>query len=375
MGTPLWTQGDRNGRPVEFGETVLGALSSTGQVDAYRFDSRACDVLVIPFAPTASGATALQVDLEDLTGAVLATASGNTGTLGLTVPSAGRHLLLVRSAGPAQAGSYELTLERTLDPGEITAVAVGESMAGSIGRTEIDVYGFAAHVGDALAIPFARTTQGDFSLQLQLRDATGAVVATAGGRSGTLAFDVPTDGVYLLWVRNPGLGEPGSYGFTLGRLDPNNPDFDADGLTDAAEIALGTNPLNPDTDGDGFKDGLEVKVGSDPLDASSGLDPVAYGQATTASIDPGGDVDGFTFEGSAGDMIRLRMVGGAGIGDNFNPRLELYDAQGQRLSVSPDNDYSALIELTLPATGTYYVLASDDNAYEGGSYDLSLEKL
>ena len=35
-------------------------------------------------------------------------------------------------------------------------------------------------------------------------------------------------------------------------------DNDGDGLTNGAEMALGTNPNNPDTDGDGFTDGQEV---------------------------------------------------------------------------------------------------------------------
>ncbi len=47
---------------------------------------------------------------------------------------------------------------------------------------------------------------------------------------------------------------------TLG-TDPNNPDTDGDGLLDGAEIhSYNTNPKNPDTDGDGLKDGDEVKT-------------------------------------------------------------------------------------------------------------------
>jgi hypothetical protein len=44
------------------------------------------------------------------------------------------------------------------------------------------------------------------------------------------------------------------------------PDTDADGLPDAAEWVIGTDPNNPDTDGDGIPDGLEVRQGSNPLD-------------------------------------------------------------------------------------------------------------
>ena len=43
-------------------------------------------------------------------------------------------------------------------------------------------------------------------------------------------------------------------------------DEDGDGLTNARELALGTDPYRPDTDGDGYSDGEEVAAGSDPLD-------------------------------------------------------------------------------------------------------------
>jgi YD repeat-containing protein len=46
-------------------------------------------------------------------------------------------------------------------------------------------------------------------------------------------------------------------------------DSDGDGLSDAQERFLGTDPFNPDTDGDGYPDGLEVALGSDPLDPRS----------------------------------------------------------------------------------------------------------
>jgi len=50
---------------------------------------------------------------------------------------------------------------------------------------------------------------------------------------------------------------------TLG-TDPNNPDSDGDGLTDGEERNLGTNPLAADSDGDGLLDGSEATSGSNP---------------------------------------------------------------------------------------------------------------
>jgi hypothetical protein len=46
-------------------------------------------------------------------------------------------------------------------------------------------------------------------------------------------------------------------------------DDDNDGLSDATEAGLGTNPFAADTDGDGAKDGIEVAAGTNPLDPGS----------------------------------------------------------------------------------------------------------
>jgi hypothetical protein len=54
------------------------------------------------------------------------------------------------------------------------------------------------------------------------------------------------------------------------KTDPLNPDTDGDKLKDGDEVLkYHTNPLNPDTDGDGFSDGEEVLMGTDPLDPNS----------------------------------------------------------------------------------------------------------
>lgn len=53
--------------------------------------------------------------------------------------------------------------------------------------------------------------------------------------------------------------------------DPEDADFDLDGLSTMAELAThGTDPLETDTDHDGIPDGAEIAENTDPLDASNG---------------------------------------------------------------------------------------------------------
>ena len=85
----------------------------------------------------------------------------------------------------------------------------------------------------------------------------------------------------------------------------NKADVDTDGdlLTDAEELALGTDPFNPDTDGDGFLDGEEHEAGSNPLNINSlPVNPnVSLGEVFSApfsiqsNTNPSGPAFGETF--------------------------------------------------------------------------------
>ncbi|MCX6782299.1 MAG: hypothetical protein NTW66_04265 [Candidatus Magasanikbacteria bacterium] len=71
------------------------------------------------------------------------------------------------------------------------------------------------------------------------------------------------------------------------KTDMNNPDTDADGLTDGDEVIIWkTNPLNPDTDGDSYLDGDEVRHGYNPL----GDGKLFNGQNSVTSSNGGSDV-------------------------------------------------------------------------------------
>ena len=64
-------------------------------------------------------------------------------------------------------------------------------------------------------------------------------------------------------------------------------DSDGDGLTDAVETGLGTNPLDADSDDDGLSDGAEVNTHStNPLDADSDDDGFGDGVEVAAGSNP-----------------------------------------------------------------------------------------
>ncbi|HJQ04930.1 MAG TPA: binary toxin-like calcium binding domain-containing protein [Nocardioides sp.] len=84
-------------------------------------------------------------------------------------------------------------------------------------------------------------------------------------------------------------------------------DTDGDGLTDAQEAQLGTDPNNPDTDGDGLNDGTEVNTthtdpkkadtdgdGVNDGDEVSGAKNTTYGSAPTDPLNADSDGDGLT---------------------------------------------------------------------------------
>lgn len=93
------------------------------------------------------------------------------------------------------------------------------------------------------------------------------------GTSATLSLTIGTQAGQFVLVATNAEGSSdatSSASNTFSVLDLNGAaDTDGDGLSNADEVARGTDPLKQDTDGDGFPDGLEVALGSNPLDPVS----------------------------------------------------------------------------------------------------------
>ena len=104
-------------------------------------------------------------------------------------------------------------------------------------------------------------------------------------------------------------------------IDPP-PDSDQDGLNDAEEAALGTDPLDPDTDADGLLDGDEVlDLTTDPLDADTDGDLFGDGTEVACGSDP---TDPFsaplpTGFGCTAHPVRPALIREAPVTDDLDP--------------------------------------------------------
>ena len=115
--------------------------------------------------------------------------------------------------------------------------------------------------------------------------------------------------------------------------DPNDADSDDDGLDDGEEVEAETDPMDSDSDDDGFSDGEEWAEGSDPTDGSDtpfayiGGWPVSSDAVKDGISDPGWSRSGLT-EGST--MWRFTGV------DQFGEEVDLYDMAYQGKDVVVD---------------------------------------
>ncbi len=68
-------------------------------------------------------------------------------------------------------------------------------------------------------------------------------------------------------------------------------------------------------------------------------------------------------------------MGDGSVGSSsIDNRIQLYDASGTELGSVVD-EVEAVLDITLPATGTYLILASDAGGEQTANYSISLEQV
>jgi hypothetical protein len=231
-----------------------------------------------------------------------------------------------------QAQSYSWTY--TFTPGEEAAQtrrvahANGQMTATPAGAGEVD----AARVQFVIAkadVPVGTPLRNQFI------DSTGRYV------------DV-SNGVVTGSDRAPNTGGYG-FNYTVGQRAPEGIDTDGDGLDDAQEIALGTDPNDPDTDGDGLTDGEEVNLGTDPTDPDTDGDGLTDGQEVSGEATIGGatllfpPTDPLNPDTDGDALTDWEEVTGV-LNDRYRARAFLSNSPGSTNPVAADTDNDGLLD-------------------------------
>ena len=236
------TNNPGNAVPIAFGETIATTLALTAQVDTYTFDGGATagDIVLFRMAEALTSAS-LEPDLRVFRpdGTVWYSITDlSISEIQCTLDATGTHAILAGDDFGQDTGDYGIFLQRINNPGNVTPIAFGETIATTLALTaEIDTYTFdgGATAGDIVVFRMAEALTSA-SLEPDLRvyrpdgtvlcsttdlsisevectlDATGTHAILAGDDFGQ---DTGDYGIFLQRVTNPGDVTPIAFGETI----------------------------------------------------------------------------------------------------------------------------------------------------------------
>ena len=262
-----------------------------------------------------------------------------------TAPEAGEYTAIVTSYGAGATGDYTLRTtradERVEQPrrDDITPIAAGETVRERLRRSDgqldsgefRDRYAYQGSAGERVTITMTST---QFDPYLFVRGADGYAQDNdddgTGGTNSRLDLTLPADGEYLIVATSYAPGETGSYELAI----------NATGMVATAAGDLAS--------GDTLRGELD------------GTEPVRGG---------GQHYRTFTFEGRRGQRARIDLSSDA---------IDTWLAVRMPTGLEQTNDdigngvLDSRLVFTLPADGTYEVVASSYGRGETGAFDLAL---
>ncbi|MEX0708276.1 MAG: PKD domain-containing protein [Woeseia sp.] len=291
------------------GDYVVELVVNDGQIDGAPDTVRISVSNSRPVANAGPDQTVATGALAQLDGSGSSDVDGDPLTYAWTILSrpAGSNATLDNASitAPAfvvdQPGDYEVQLivsDARLDS-EADVVVISATNSQPVANAGPDQ---AVETGDTVLVDGSGSADADND---SLTYEWSIISSPAGSSAGLNASDeaianfvADLEGIFVLQlIVNDGYVDstPDTATITVEDPPPVMSDSDGDGLSDAEEAALGTDPLNPDSDGDGLSDGVEVNTTStDPLAADSDNDGLSDGEEvnTTGTNPNDADTDG-----------------------------------------------------------------------------------
>ncbi len=339
---------------IRFGDTLSVTLDNSGRGGRYIFEGHAGDIVTVTMLSEDFDAFLIVYDQRGDEVARDDDAAGdrNAQVQFLRLPSDGVYTINATSfenatAGLPVSGSFLLTLTldraapRPLEPG--AEITYGDSVNGIVDEANPSgvTYTFTGAAGDIVRI---RAESADFDAYLALFDASGSLLTEDDDSGGNLAalidgFVLPADGSYTILVtsreaRNQTATISGAFTLTLEQVQV-----------------------------------VEVP----PVDGGS----IAYGDSVDGELAAGQSGVAYTFAGSAGDRVTIRLESAA-----FDAFVVLLDPDGNEIAINDDGagGSDALLEnFPLPVDGDYTLIATSfgwrasSSTAAAGAFTLSLE--
>lgn len=337
------TDDNRTLRP---GETVMGMINPVVDEDFYYIEGSTG--MTIWIAMNGIGRLDSYLILIAPDGTWITTdddgGGGFDAFINAWLPQNGTYTIVARSLGQASRGPYALYVNLTQDEGFVPlpgypddnrTMEMGGALQGVINPVnDEDFYYFEGSVGMQPVISMQSTDGLDSYLILINPDGTwvGVDDDSGGNLNARIIATLQQDGRYTIIARNSGGRSMGSY---LLRLEP---------------AVNGAPPPLPD----------------DPDDRRL----LSMGDTLTGVIEPANDEDFYSFQGASGMQVTITMVGSAGL-DGY---LILIAPDGTWIGVDDDSGGfpNPRIMATLPAAGSYTIVAKSYAGATVGQYALSL---
>jgi adhesin HecA-like repeat protein len=405
------------------GSAPTSATPATGAVDCYRFTASAGDRWRVHVVETAGSFTANQ-ELDGPTGAYVT--STTSPDLTTRIPSSGTQTVQVHDYSGLNSGSYTIYVQRLNQPSGCTALAIGANpVSGSVAAGGVNCYTFSGTSGDVIRMRTIRTA-GTANFNQNLIEPDGDDLCASTSQEVTCSLS--TSGTYTMLV-NDTAALTGNYNTSIQRLNgpvgctavssgasPTGIGLGIVGATKCLtfsgtagdrwrsrivettgtliayqEIMApdGSTECGPTTSVDQTcqlaQTGIYTVIVRDYSGGNTGNfsaavrrlnsttsctaltvggDPVSGSVAATAQINC------YTFSGSAGDRMRIRLIqttGGSG-----TPTSELLLANGStECGPTSGQEYTCLLD----DTGTLNLLIADSSGSSKPNYVISVQRL
>ncbi len=334
------------GGQLVFGESVTDTLDDINFRRVYVFSAQANDVISLSMTRLTGNLDPFLL-LTDEHGAILALsdddgAGSNAQIHFKRLPADGRYFVIATRFGQelgVTSGEYMLLLERVGTGAETDSVLhYGESVVGRVTPEQpLAFYFLRAERGDVFDVVMRRTS-GDLDPQVDIATAEGVVLASNDD-------DPLAEGTLDAAIRHYEALESGIYLVVATRFGREAGDTEG-------SFVLKVELVPPET------------LGASPEDARL-LD---YGQTLEGEIDDATPARYFWFSGRRGDVVTATL---ANLSGNLDPLLQLTDANLVTLMQDDDGGEgrdARIAAFTLPATGTYYLVATRSGGASGQTH-------